>query len=69
MSAIVARLPWRHIHTILLDMDGTLLDLRFDNHFWLEYMPCRYGEMHGLDLEQARAELLARYRRVEGTLA
>jgi HAD superfamily hydrolase (TIGR01509 family) len=69
MSAIVARLPWRHIHTVLLDMDGTLLDLRFDNHFWLEYMPRRYSERHGLDLEQARAELLARYRRVEGTLA
>jgi HAD superfamily hydrolase (TIGR01509 family) len=69
VSAVVARLPWRQIHTVLLDMDGTLLDLRFDNHFWLEYMPHRYGEVYGLDLEQARAELLARYRRVEGTLA
>ncbi len=62
-------LPWRRIHTVLLDMDGTLLDLRFDNHFWLEYMPRRYGEHHGLDLASATAELLARYRRVEGTLA
>ncbi len=69
MSGVVTLLPWRQIHTVLLDMDGTLLDLRFDNHFWLEYMPRRYGEVHGLDLEQARAELLARYRQVEGTLA
>jgi HAD superfamily hydrolase (TIGR01509 family) len=62
-------LPWRQIDMVLLDMDGTLLDLRFDNHFWLEYMPRRYGERHGLDLASATAELLARYRRVEGTLA
>ena len=62
-------LTWRRIDTVLLDMDGTLLDLRFDNHFWLEYMPRRYGERHGLDLAGATAELLARYRQVEGTLA
>ena len=62
-------LPWRQIDMVLLDMDGTLLDLRFDNHFWLEYMPRRYGERHGLDLASATAELLARYRRVEGTVA
>jgi putative hydrolase of the HAD superfamily len=49
-------------------MDGTLLDLRFDNYFWLEHMPRRYGETYHLDPELARAELLARYRRVEGTL-
>ena len=24
------------VDTVLLDMDGTLLDLHFDNHFWLE---------------------------------
>lgn len=61
--------PWRLIDTVLLDMDGTVLDLRFDNHFWLEHMPRRYGEKHGLPPDRARAELLARYRRVEGTLA
>lgn len=62
-------LPWASIRTVLLDMDGTLLDLRFDNHFWLEYMPVRYAEARCLPAEQARAELLARYRAVEGTLA
>lgn len=61
-------LPWKRIRTVLLDMDGTLLDLRFDNHFWLEHMPRRYGEKHGLDPDRARAELLTRYRSVEGTL-
>jgi putative hydrolase of the HAD superfamily len=49
-------------------MDGTLLDLHFDNHFWLEHVPRRYAEARGLPVEVARAELLARYRDIEGTL-
>ena len=65
---ITERLPWPQIQTILLDMDGTLLDLRFDNHFWRELVPVRYAERHGLPLEQARIEVAARTRRVEGTL-
>ncbi len=60
--------PWNLIDTVLLDMDGTLLDLHFDNHFWLEYVPQRYAEKHGLSLEAAREELMQRYRAVEGTL-
>jgi putative hydrolase of the HAD superfamily len=30
---------WNTINTVLLDMDGTLLDLHFDNHFWLSLVP------------------------------
>ncbi len=62
-------IPWNLIDTVLLDMDGTLLDLHFDNHFWLEHVPRRYAEAHGLPLEQARRELADRYRACEGTLA
>ena len=36
------------VQTVFLDMDGTLLDLHFDNHFWLEHLPLRYGERHGI---------------------
>ncbi|HNG60363.1 MAG TPA: haloacid dehalogenase, partial [Cellvibrionaceae bacterium] len=32
-------IPWQAIDTLLLDMDGTLLDLHYDNYFWLEYLP------------------------------
>jgi len=60
-------IDWARIDTVLLDMDGTLLDLRYDNHFWLEHVPRRYAEARGLPLEQAQEELLARYRRAEGT--
>ena len=49
-------------------MDGTLLDLHFDNRFWLHYVPKCYGERHGLDLETARSQLLPMMQAVRGTL-
>ena len=61
-------IDWSCIDECFLDMDGTLLDLHFDNHFWLEHVPLRYGEARGLTAEQAKAELLPRYRNIEGTL-
>lgn len=45
---------WNTIDTVLLDMDGTLLDLHFDNYFWLHHMPKRYAEIHDTSLEHAR---------------
>jgi HAD superfamily hydrolase (TIGR01509 family) len=61
-------IDWTQVDTVFLDMDGTLLDLHFDNHFWLRHVPRRYAERRGLALEQARTELMERYRSVEGTL-
>lgn len=62
------RLPWRDIDTVLLDLDGTLLDLYFDNHFFLEHLPRRLAEMRGVSAGQAQAELDRGYKAVEGTL-
>jgi HAD superfamily hydrolase (TIGR01509 family) len=59
---------WNRIDTVLLDLDGTLLDLHYDNHFWLEHVPKRYAERRGLSLAQSKQELLARYKKAEGTL-
>ena len=61
-------IDWSAVDIVLLDMDGTLLDLHFDNHFWLEYVPLRYAEARGLPLEVAKEQLMEQYRSVEGTL-
>lgn len=57
------------VESVFLDMDGTLLDLHFDNHFWLEHLPLRFGERHGLTPEASLEALRPRFRAVEGTLA
>lgn len=62
------RLDWSGIDTVLLDMDGTLLDLHFDNHFWQSHIPLRYAEARQLGHEQAREELMSRYHARAGTL-
>ena len=59
---------WSQIDTILLDMDGTLLDKYFDDHFWEEYVPKIFAETHKMSAEKARKELLQRYQQVENTL-
>ncbi|WP_407313362.1 GMP/IMP nucleotidase [Pseudomonas sp. nanlin1] len=51
------RLNWSDIDTVLLDMDGTLLDLHYDNHFWLEHLPQRYAQVHGVSRAMAELEL------------
>jgi GMP/IMP 5'-nucleotidase len=59
---------WQDIETVLLDMDGTLLDLHFDNHFWLQHVPLCYAEKHGLSHDEAHEHLMARYSEVRGSL-
>ena len=62
-------LNWSLIDTVLLDMDGTLLDLHFDSYFWRELVPRRYAELHALTIEEARAQMTAKYQAVSGTLS
>ncbi|WP_111976977.1 GMP/IMP nucleotidase [Algibacillus agarilyticus] len=47
-------LQWKDIDTVLLDMDGTLLDLHFDNYFWVEYLPKRYAEIKQVPHEESQ---------------
>lgn len=67
---LVSRHPfeWDHYDTVLLDMDGTLLDLRFDNFFWQELIPARYAALHNLPHEEAVAVLEPRFAAARGTL-
>jgi len=59
---------WQDIDTVLLDMDGTLLDLHFDSYFWLEHLPRRYAQIHELDQAAARAAIQGRIEACQGTL-
>ncbi len=59
---------WKNIRTVLLDMDGTLLDLHYDNHFWRVHVPQRFAEKNDLTLDAAKEDLFPRFRRAEGTL-
>ena len=59
---------WQEIKTVLLDMDGTILDLHFDNHFWLEHLPKRYSEAANISIEAATAQLTSYYHEVAGTI-
>jgi putative hydrolase of the HAD superfamily len=59
---------WEDINTVLLDMDGTLLDLGFDNHFWKEFVPLKFAEKEGWLVEQAKDHLIPRFKSKEGTL-
>lgn len=64
----MANINWSEISTVLIDMDGTILDLHFDNHFWLEHLPLRYSEKMSISLDAAKAKLKADYLAVVGTI-
>ncbi|MDE1168525.1 MAG: GMP/IMP nucleotidase [Pseudomonas sp.] len=61
-------ITWRDIDTVLLDMDGTLLDLHYDNHFWLEHLPQRYAEVHGVSRAMAELEMRPLFEKNAGLL-
>ena len=60
---------WSNINSVFLDLDGTLLDLHFDNHFWLEHVPVCYAEHHGLDHAEAKSILGKKYASAMGSLS
>ncbi len=59
---------WQNVDTVLLDMDGTLLDLHFDNFFWQEHLPQRYAEIKGLDPQVTRNEIQQHTNSIRGSL-
>jgi putative hydrolase of the HAD superfamily len=62
------KIQWDEIDTVLLDMDGTLLDRHFDDHFWLEHVPARWAARNNVALDFARSHLYTMFRSQENTL-
>ena len=52
----------------MFDMDGTLLDLHFDNFFWLKLVPKNYANNFNISEEEAANIILQKYKKVRGTL-
>ena len=61
-------IDWQTIDTVILDMDGTVLDLHFDNVFWMQHLPALFADHNGLPREQGLGELLMRFQHHQGQL-
>ena len=61
-------IDWPHIDTALLDMDGTLLDLAYDNWFWQTFVPLEYARLNRLSEQEALDLIRAWIHRHHGTL-
>ncbi len=53
---------WDQIETVMLDMDGCLLDLEYDNRLWNQLVPSRYGRAQQISVDQARKRLYGHLR-------
>jgi putative hydrolase of the HAD superfamily len=54
--------------TLMLDMDGTLLDLAYDNYVWLQVVPDEYARRRNMTPQDARQHLYAMMTDLRGTL-
>ena len=68
MSPQLINLDWDSIDTVLLDMDGTLLDLLFDYYFWTQHLPEIYNQIQSGDIEQTTLYIANRLAEKQGEL-
>jgi len=67
-AVVDVAIDWSRVDTVLLDMDGTLLDLGFDNWFWRELVPRHYGAANGMSAGDAWELIQPRFAAVHGTI-
>ena len=60
MPASASTLDWANIDTVLLDVDGTLLDLHYDNFVWDQRVPEAYADLKQLPLPNAKQQLMGK---------
>ena len=61
-------IAWHDVDTLLLDMDGTLLDLAFDSHFWQQAVPEALSIQRKISLPDAQRLIDNEYHSVKQTL-
>jgi len=61
-------IDWHKVETAFFDMDGTLLDLHFDNFFWLEHLPKRFSEIKNTSFEETNIRLHGMFEAHQGSL-
>lgn len=59
---------WNKIDQVFFDMDGTLLDLHYDNHFWQHHLPHRFAEINALPKAIAQQQLSQQIQALQGQL-
>jgi putative hydrolase of the HAD superfamily len=64
----IQRPDWTAIDTVLLDLDGTLLDQAYDNHIWRDLIPQQFAVRRGLEIGAAYAEIERLFAGRSGTL-
>src|SRR5690606_25736777 len=60
---------WGDYETILLDMDGTILDLAYDNYFWRQLVPRCLARRRAEPQPHVSEALFEQYASVQGSLA
>lgn len=54
--------------TVMFDMDGTLLDLAFDDFIWNQHIPQAYADIHNKPIDEAHEYLQQLYQQHRHTL-
>lgn len=56
-----AAINWDKIDTVLLDMDGTLIDQHHEDVFWGTMVPEAYARKHGISVKEAEGIVFGKY--------
>ena len=68
-GAYLESVDWTQVDQVLLDMDGTLLDLAFDNNFWGQRIYEKYASIHNISIKQTLEKFEPLVQSVAGTLS
>lgn len=59
---LVTQMDWDQIQTVMIDMDGTLIDLCFDHVIWNHALPQQLAQKRGISPKEAHDLLYSEYR-------